>query len=130
MLLKIFLTLSMIIGLAMYVRRRGSGAQSPPARSRTANAPKASEKEPFIPRPVLYIFILLMLSSTAFILYFDWEKNYRVVTVRVINSQTGNLNEYQARRGDIEGRMFETIEGKQVTLADVERMEIDISTSD
>jgi len=75
----------------------------------------------------LYLFIGLMLLATAVMLYFDLEKNYRVVTVRVINSDNGQVVEYRARRGDIDGRTFETLDGRVVTLADVERMELDLS---
>ena len=36
----------------------------------------------------------------------------------VINSQTGHSVDYQARRQDIEGRSFETVDGRLVTGRD------------
>jgi hypothetical protein len=126
MISKLFLTILLIVGLIYYVRSRGS-ARPPEGRRREHIATPPARQEPLVPRAILYIFIALMLLATSVILYFDWEKNYRVVTIRVINSDTGQVSEYQARRGDIDGRTFETLDGKVVTLADVERMELELS---
>jgi hypothetical protein len=119
---KLFLTILLILALVYYVRHRGSAR--PPER-RQVNTPPARQ-EPLIPRSVLYLFIGLMLLATSVVLYFDWEKNYRVVTVRVINADTGQVTEYRARRGDIEGRRFETVDGRLITLAEIERMELEL----
>lgn len=106
----------------MYLRRSGGQSQT-----RVSNTGSRRQVEPIIPRAILYIFIALMLLSSAVIFYFNWEKNYRIITVRVINTQSGNMDQYQVRRGEVDGRKFETIDGKVVILADVERMEIDIA---
>jgi hypothetical protein len=126
MISKLFLTILLIVGLVYYIRSRSS-ARPPEPRRRERIVTPAPRHEPLVPRAILYIFIALMLLATSVVLYFDWEKNYRVVTVRVINSDTGRVSEYQARRGDIDGRTFETLDGKVVTLADVERMELELS---
>ena len=126
MISKLLLTILLILGLLYYVRIRSSAR--PPERPRKAPVnPPPARQAPLVPRSILYLFIGLMLLATTVMLYFDLEKNYRVVTVRVINSDTGQVVEYQARRGDIDGRTFETVDGRVVTLADVERMELDLS---
>lgn len=107
----------------MYLRRRSGTATAPRSTSRASPA----AAEPIIPRAILYIFIALMLLSSAVIFYLNWEKSYRIITVRVINTQSGNIDEYQVRRGEVDGRRFETVNGKVVILADVERMEIDVA---
>jgi hypothetical protein len=45
-----------------------------------------------------------------------------VVSIQVINATTGQVTTYRARRDEIEGRQFETLDGRRVTLAAVERM--------
>ena len=125
MITKILLTIAVIMGLVMYLRRRGAPPQNQQARSNRSAV--SNQAEPIIPRGILYIFIVLMLLSSAVIFYFNWEKSYRIITVRVINTQSGHMDEYQVRRGEVDGRKFETIDGKVVILADVERMEIDVA---
>ena len=110
------------MGLVMYLRRRGGASQS-----QASNVSTRRPAEPIIPRAVLYIFIALMLLSSTVIFYYNWEKSYRIITVRVINTQSGHVDEYQVRRGEVDGRQFETINGKVVILADIERMEIDVA---
>jgi len=46
-----------------------------------------------------------------------------VVSVRVINANTGSSVSYQARRGDVKDRSLETVDGRRVVLAAVERLE-------
>lgn len=129
MISKLFLTILLGLGVFYYLRSRTSAR--PPERPRPApTTSSTARQEPLIPRAILYGFIGLMLLATAVMLYFDYEKNYRVVTIRVINSDTGQVTEYQARRGDIDGRSFETLDGRVVILADIERMELDLSRED
>lgn len=124
MITKILLTIAVIMGLVMYLRRRSSTRAVNSTTSSVARHPV----EPIIPRGILYIFVALMLISSAVIFYYNWEKSYRIITVRVINTQSGHVDEYQVRRGEVDGRKFETINGKVVILADVERMEIDVAS--
>ena len=58
------------------------------------------------------------------ILFFDWREDYRVVELRVVNTNTGRAQEYRAHKGDVENRRFVTVDGRVVTLADVERLEM------
>jgi hypothetical protein len=67
---------------------------------------------------------MLMLVATAVFLYTEWREAYQVVDVRVINSHTGAAQTYRAHLKDVQGRSFETLDGRIVTLADVERMEL------
>jgi len=71
-----------------------------------------------------YALILFMVVATSGFLYFEWRDQYRVVEVVVINSHTGDKVAYRARRGDVDGRVFETLDGLVVRLADVERLEL------
>lgn len=71
-----------------------------------------------------YLLILFMVLATGSFLYLEWRDQYRVVEVSVINTNTGDRVAYRARRGDVDGRVFETLDGVVVRLADVERLEL------
>jgi hypothetical protein len=66
----------------------------------------------------------LMLVGLGSFLYYQWQDTYQVVTVHVIDTRTGNEATYEAYKGDVEGRTFVTVTGRQVNLAEVERMEL------
>jgi hypothetical protein len=68
-----------------------------------------------------------MLAGTGLYLFEGWEAGRRPVTVRVINANTGAVVTYQVSPKDVTGRSFQTLDGRRVTLADVERMEVSAS---
>ena len=65
---------------------------------------------------------ILFLSAILFYVNF-WRSWHEVVTVRVINTQSGDTAEYQVYRGTIEERGFETVDGWKVKVSDLERLE-------
>lgn len=122
MVMKIFFTAAVvaIVFLAFKTRLR-----RPPAPSGGAYFPARQERSGMsLPRIAAWSLVSVMLLSSAAFLYSQWREAYQVVSVRVINSNTGAARSYQARRKDIEGRSFQTLDGRVVTLADVERMEL------
>lgn len=68
-----------------------------------------------------------MLAGTGLYLFEGWEAGRRPMTVRVINANTGAVVTYQVSPKDMTGRSFRTLDGRRVTLADVERMEVTAS---
>ncbi|MBF0184381.1 MAG: hypothetical protein HQM06_08335 [Magnetococcales bacterium] len=54
----------------------------------------------------------------------EWRLAQQTVQVRVIHVESGESVTYQALRGQVHGRTFQTTDGRQVRLADVERMEV------
>jgi len=92
---------------------------------------------PPLPRPVtperprlVYYFavglITIMLLGAGYYLFEVWFDGSRIITVRVINSNTGSVTSYEVRKGDVEAgkSTFQTIDGRTVTLAAVERLEM------
>ncbi|MCU7915823.1 MAG: antitermination protein NusG [Candidatus Thiodiazotropha sp. (ex Gloverina cf. vestifex)] len=71
-----------------------------------------------------YIFIILMIIGSGLFLYMEWQDRYRVVAVQVIDSQTGKSTYYQARRMDVDERSFVTLDGREVSVAETERIEL------
>lgn len=118
---KILLTALVILGTYLVIRARMR-------RDRTATTPPPSQKVPLIPsgtmKTVAWGMVLVMAAGSLLWLYLDYEAGREVLTVRVINANTGEVTTYQARRADVKGRRFTTLDGRPVTLADVDRMEL------
>ncbi|MES9845352.1 MAG: hypothetical protein ABW162_00450 [Candidatus Sedimenticola sp. PURPLELP] len=68
--------------------------------------------------------IALMIVGAGGYAYFQWQDAYQVINVRVIDTRSGNTVTYRAYKGDVDGRSFTTTEGRTVTLAEVERLEL------
>ncbi len=118
---KLLLTALVIFGALMVLRTRRQRYVRPEAPI-VASAPSVPKTR--IPQVVAYGLIVMVLAGAGYFLYLDWRDNYRVVTLRVIDSRTGKETRYQARKGDVEGRQFRTVDGKEVSLAEVERLEL------
>lgn len=117
---KILLTLAVIVGAYLVIRVRFQRSRE------VAEAPPLPLREPLVSQSTLkavaYGLLAVMLGGSLYWLYMDWEAGQDLVTVQVINANTGDMTSYQARRDDVKGRSFTTLDGRIVTLADVERM--------
>ena len=119
MLSKIFLALAVILGIYWVIRARlRAGGQT--------QGPQSPPRPPLIPlarvRALAYGLLVAMVSGSLLWLYWGWEEGRGVVSVQVINANTGSTIIYQARRMDVAGRHFITLDGRQVVLAEVERL--------
>lgn len=117
MLGKILLTLAVILGAWLVIRLR---------LERRKPAVPAAQTRPLLPpalvRALAVGLVAVMVSGSLLWLYLDWESGRGLVNVRVINANTGEVTSFQARRQDIGERQFTTLDGRQVTLAEIERM--------
>lgn len=118
MLLKILLTVLVILGAVLVLRRRVLRVQQ------TAPAARPAAEKNRLAYAAAYGLVLVMLAGAAFFVYLEWADSYRVVNVQVIDARTGKSVNYRAHRGEVEGRTFRTLDGVTITLADVERMEL------
>jgi len=69
--------------------------------------------------------VVLMILGTGLFLFQQWRDANEIVEVRVIDTGSGRSVTYEVYQGDVEGRSFRTTDGRVVTLAEVERMEMD-----
>lgn len=122
MLGKIFLTAVVIFGAYLVIRNRMR--QNADGTAVPSSQPRVPLLPPGILRAVAYSLAVFMVAGSLLWLYLDYEAGREVVTVRVINANTGEVTTYQARRADVKGRRFTTLDGRPVTLADVDRMEL------
>jgi len=124
MLTKILFTLLIIIGAIIYVRIRAKKSALAPM-APPLPRPVAPER----PRLVYYLslgLLVIMLSGSGYYMFQVWFDDSRIIMVRVINSNTGSITSYEVHKGDVTAgeSTFRTVDGKTVTLAAVERLEM------
>ncbi|MES9992952.1 MAG: hypothetical protein ABW098_13420 [Candidatus Thiodiazotropha sp.] len=126
MITKLILTLTVIAIAWLVVRNRQQRMQAITHQGQPSEAPKPAHN-PLLKWGAYLLLVMLLLGSGLF-LYTQWQDLARVVTVTVIDTQTGRSVSYQARRGDIEERHFVTLDGREVNVANSERMELESSS--
>ena len=116
MLAKLLFTLAVVGVLLTLARNRPPPDEAEAAAGLTA----------WIPWPKLLAFgaVLIVLSAGAGVYYQHWHEANTVVKVRVINSNTGQISVYEAKRKDIGSQRFVTLDRREVTVSDVERIEV------
>ena len=125
MIWKILLTLLVIAGAVVAIRRRNRMNMLGDSRP---SAVPAIESISTGKRSALQFaaigLVALMLIGTRFYLYHQWQDAYQIVSVHVIDTRSGKTVTYEAYKGDVKERSFVTVSGRQVHLAEVERMEL------
>lgn len=121
MLTKILLTLAVITGCLWFVSTK-RGRPPPPL---LVVLSKKDQRKREILRRSVYLFMATMVLAAIVMIYIEVADNNTIVTVHVINSQTGSRVSYRARRDDIESGSFSTVEGRTVYVADIERIEVE-----
>ena len=117
MLTKILLILGVIVMVVLAVRNRGTGSTP----ERTSNGQQAASSPARITAWVLIgVIIAITLGYSAL----QWRDSTEVVTVKVVNSNTGKSVSYQVSRDQVGDRRFRTVDGRTIVLAEVERIEV------
>ena len=115
---KLLLTAAVILGAYLVIRARmrvpREGGRVPPER--------VSVRPRGVARSLAYALIGVSLGGTGFYLLRSWDAGREILRVQIVNANTGVAIDYLARRRDIEGREFRTLEGQVIRLADVERV--------
>ncbi len=78
-------------------------------------------------RPIKWLsygVLALMLSASLIYFGLDIQQGYRLVTVKVIDAQSGRSVSYIARRKDVDDRYFITQDGREILVAEGERIEL------
>lgn len=126
MLAKFLLTATVILVAWLVVRNRWRAEGDAPPRLRAASHARALAAGPLMPRGAVklaaYGLVLLMLGGTGFYLNQDWQREREIVQLQVVNVYTGETEHYEARRSDIDGRRFRTLDGRWIRIAEMERL--------
>ncbi|MGD1983018.1 MAG: hypothetical protein PVF93_03825 [Chromatiaceae bacterium] len=120
---KVLFTIGVILVVALIWRTRLPRGVSTPA-PRLIN-PTGSSRTGVI-RYLAVAAVVILLIGSVYLIYDHWRDRHEVVVVRVVDATTGRSVDYRARRGDIGDRQFTTEDGRQVVLAETERLETSI----
>lgn len=118
MISKILITLAVIVGCMMML-----SARNKPQLKRVVNPETVRNRK--LMRNSAYAFMGLMVIAASVMIYLEVDKRNAVVTVHVINTQSGDSKSYRVLKSDIHGDGFTTTDGVQVFVAEIERIEID-----
>jgi hypothetical protein len=120
-----FLITVAVIYIAYLVVRSRYQRSVPQEQTRTR---RANTGDPFHSRGAIkagaYAVVLVMLFGSGVYLFQSWDREHQVVEVQVVNPYNGDVQRYEARRGDIEGRTFRTLDGRLIRIAEMERLVI------
>ena len=128
MIAKILFTAAIIVAILIIVRlvgnRRRAG-QNPRVIDITPDTEDA--RAPGKDRTgtvVMAMIALIVIAGVAYLVFSEVADVQREITLDVISTRTGESVRYKVQKGDIRGRTFRTVDGRTVTVADVERIEI------
>jgi len=118
---KILFTALIIFAALLYVRHKNSRGLA------SASAPEQQAQETESSKTAMFVaigFVSLTMLVSAVLYYSAWKEKHQVFTVQVINSQTGVEQRYSVYEEDIDDRRFRTIDGRLISLSNIERMEV------
>jgi hypothetical protein len=118
MISKILITLGVIVVCMMML-----SARAKPKLKRIVNP--AAERNRKLVRNAAFAFMAIMVVAASVMIYLEVDARNDIVTVHVINTQSGSSKSYRVRKNDIHSDGFTTMDGLQVFVAGVERIEIE-----
>lgn len=75
-------------------------------------------------------FMVVMVLAAGTMIYLEVDQRNSIVTVHVINTQSGSSKSYRVKKNEIHSDGFTTMDGVQVFVAGIERIEIEPQKSD
>jgi len=124
MLTKILVTIGVIMACIWVISNR---RDKPQTRIKTVVSKEVQERQKLLRMGAWTFMGVMVIAALIMITVELWDRN-TLVTVHVINTQTGDRISYQARREDVQQNSFTTVGGRQVFTAGVERIEIEAPT--
>lgn len=118
MITKLLFTLTIIAGVILLVKFRRR--VPPPA---PVSSPVPDETAQGF-RWLALVAVGLMVLGSAFFIWQTWRDASEVMVLSVVDTRSGKITEYRAYRSDLDGRSFRTLDGRRITLAETERLEV------
>ena len=120
---KILITLAVIAGCMMMLSARAR------PKLRTVVNPAAVRNRKLM-RNAAIGFMVVMVLAAGTMIYLEVDQRNSIVTVQVINTQSGSSKSYRVKKNEIHSDGFTTMDGVQVFVAGIERIEIEPRKSD
>lgn len=118
MISKILITIGVIVACMMMLSAR--------AKPNLKTIPNpAVERNRKLMRNSAFAFMAVMAIAAAVMIYLEVDKRNAIVTVHVINTQSGDTRSYRVMRNDIHSDGFTTTDGLEVFVAGIERIEVE-----
>lgn len=117
---KVLFTLGVVLVVALIWRTRQPSLQS---RESPRLINPAPQRRIAGVRYLAGAVVMLLVVASGYLLYDHWRDRHEVVFIRVVDASSGRTVDYRARRGDIGDREFITEDGRQIVLAETERLE-------
>ena len=118
MISKILITIGVIVACMWMLAARGK-----PQLREIRNPAEEQRRKQF--RNAAIAFMAIMVVIAGIMLYLRVDERNAVVTVHVVNTQSGETKSYRVRKNEIRRDGFTTLDGTQVFTAGVERLEIE-----
>ena len=118
MISKILITLGVIVACMMVLSARNK------PKLKTVVNPAAVRNRKLM-RNGAIAFMVVMTLAAGTMIYLELDSRSVIVTVRVINTQSGVSKSYRVKKNDIHSDGFTTMDGTQVFVAGIERIEIE-----
>jgi len=118
MISKILITIAVIM-ICMWML----SARAKPKLKQVPNPVVERKKKLF--RNAALVFMVVMSIAAGIMIYLEVDKRSEIVTVHVINTQSGASKAYRVKKNEIHGDGFTTMNGLQVFVAGIERIEIE-----
>jgi hypothetical protein len=123
MILKILLTLAVLIAVYIWFRTQKTKQLSSNYVAPSRTVPQKTAINTWI-KPLVYSTACLSIIAGVLIYYLSWQDNHTQFKITITNPQTGSSETYIALKKDMYGRMFITEGGLQISVSDMERIEI------
>jgi hypothetical protein len=118
MISKILITIAVIVGCMMML-----SARAKPQLKQVPNPALLRNRK--LMRNAALAFMAVMVLAASVMIYIEIDERNDVVTVHVINTQSGTSKSYRVQKSEIHSDGFTTTDGLQVFVAGIERIEIE-----
>ncbi|NBC48415.1 MAG: hypothetical protein GVY22_10565 [Gammaproteobacteria bacterium] len=124
--MKILLTAAVVLVGWLVVRERWRSEDDAERLPGHGSGERTQDRGALVPRGAVrlaaYGLVVIMLIGTGVYLFQGWQRDRETVQLQVVNSYTGKIERYEARRGEIDRRSFVTLDGRRVRIAEMERL--------
>ena len=127
---KFLITMAVIIGAFFVIRQRHTNGENDSTsrsnkteKAKTLQSNRKDELSADL-RAGAYMFLFLMVGIGATLYYFDWQDDHTLLTVNLHRDNNSAVVSYEVYKYQLESRSFITTDGRSITVASSERIEI------